>query len=149
MSAAALDLLPPQYGFVIMTGILSGVILGYLGENVAKARKKYNVQLPNMYDSTGSADGKMFNCYQRAHQNVLETYSAFLFTLFVGGLKHPLIATGAGIVWCIGRILYAWGYWTGDPAKRSRGEVHVLALLALAGTSASVAYSLLQKGGYF
>jgi glutathione S-transferase len=144
-----LNLLPPEYGFVIGAAVASGFLLGYLGGAVGSARTKYNVKLPNMYDSSGSADGQRFNCYQRAHQNALETYSQFLFLLFIGGLKHPQIAAGAGVVWILGRLVYAWGYWTGDPAKRSRGEFHLLALIVLLGCTGSVIYSPLLKGHYF
>lgn len=38
------------------------------------------------------------------------TIARILFT----GLKHPRLATGFGIIWLIGRVLYTIGYSTGD-----------------------------------
>jgi len=33
--------------------------------------------------------------------------------LFVGGLKHPLVATAGGVIYIAGRFVYAFGYYTG------------------------------------
>ncbi|CAJ0902608.1 11537_t:CDS:2 [Entrophospora sp. SA101] len=55
----------------------------------------------------------IFNCYQRAHQNTLETYPQFLFLL------------------TFSRVAYAKGYQTGDPVKRGRGRFGTIGLLGL------------------
>eukprot|EP00027_Filamoeba_sp_ATCC50430_P005290 CAMPEP_0168554842 /NCGR_PEP_ID=MMETSP0413-20121227/8004_1 /TAXON_ID=136452 /ORGANISM="Filamoeba nolandi, Strain NC-AS-23-1" /LENGTH=146 /DNA_ID=CAMNT_0008585627 /DNA_START=80 /DNA_END=520 /DNA_ORIENTATION=- len=140
--------LPSEYGYVIISGIATFITLQYLGFQVGSSRKRLGVPLPYLYaDMTAAqADKKkeLFNCYQRGHQNALETYPAVLMFLFVGGIKHPLIAAIGGAIWSAGRISYAWGYQSGDPEKRMRGGFQYIGLLMMLGSTISLAVSLLN-----
>jgi len=119
--------IPREFGYVVLVAIASAIMIIWMGIQVGKARKKFKVNYPTMY----SADNDHFNCYQRAHQNTLEGYPTFLFLLFLGGLEMPVFAALAGVVFILGRIQYATGYYTGDPKNRMRGMYSMLAVLAL------------------
>jgi len=137
-----------EYGYVVLVGVSSAVVMTYLGSRVIGAREKCKVALPSLYADQAEAlkdkDKHLFNCYQRGHQNALESYAQNLMLLFVGGLKHPLISSGAGLVWILGRILYAQGYSSGDPSKRSRGSIQYLGVLTMLGCTISTAASMLR-----
>jgi len=141
--------IPAEYGYVIGTGFLSVVLNMYLGFQVASARRPANVPYPYAYADMAAAEAdpkkKLFNCYQRAHQNFLENYPGFLMTVFAGGLQHPITSAAAGLLYLVSRLIYARGYQTGDPAKRMRGQFGYLPLLVLWGTTVSTTVSLIRS----
>ena len=139
----AIELLP-EFGYVVFTAIGSIFMLMYFGIKVGQARKLYGVEYPTMYDEKQ----KIFNCYQRAHLNTLENYPQFLILLFLGGLKHPLLCSAAGVIWIIGRILYAHGYYSGDPKKRLRGAIAYVGYFILIGCTISLGLQLIRTPGF-
>lgn len=131
-----------SFGYVIFTAILSQFFLIYLLINVSRARKKYNIPLPHQY--TTDPDKNIFNCYQRAYLNTVENYTSFMVLLFLGGQVFPVVCSLAGLLWILGRLLYAWGYYTGKPAKRANGWPAYIGLLIL--LSCSIANGLDRLG---
>ncbi|XP_066276298.1 glutathione S-transferase 3, mitochondrial-like isoform X2 [Branchiostoma lanceolatum] len=117
----------PEFGYVVFSLVATFVTYMYLGVNVGKARKKYGVKYPTMY----SDKDQIFNCYQRAHQNMLEQLPLFLVFLLVAGVQFPVPSAICGLVWNAGRIVYAHGYYTGDPAKRIWGGFSNMGHVAL------------------
>jgi glutathione S-transferase len=92
--------------------------------NVGQARKKYKVPAPAI---TGHPD---FERVFRVQQNTLEQLALFmpalwLFAVFVS----PMWGAAFGVVWLIGRILYAIGY-TKSAEKRTPG--FMIGILAVA-----------------
>ncbi|CAD5117100.1 unnamed protein product [Dimorphilus gyrociliatus] len=132
--------IPDNFGYVILTIISSMFMLIYKGLKVGKARKKYNLPYPAMYHP----DSVVFNCIQRAHQNTLEQYPQFLVLMLFAGIKYPCGATVLGLLWIVSRIVYAHGYYTGDPSKRTRGAFGYIGYFGLIGMSISTALSLLH-----
>jgi glutathione S-transferase len=135
-----LEVLPEGYGYVILVAVDSLFVNMWLAHNVVNARKKYEVEYPKMY----SPDNDKFNCVQRAHQNWLESYPQFLTLLFVGGLHLPKTTAAAGVVYLLGRIAYARGYYTGEPEKRKRGFFGMIGMLTMLGTTVCTAFHQLN-----
>ncbi|TST98556.1 Microsomal glutathione S-transferase 3 [Bagarius yarrelli] len=135
-----LDLLPANFGYVILTYFYSWIMLMYLGVNVGRARKKYDVKYPTMY----STKDDMFNCIQRAHQNTLEVYPQWLVFQTIAAIVYPTAASVLGVIWVTSRFSYAWGYYTGNPDKRLNGVYGYIGLFGVIILSLSVALQLLE-----
>ncbi|XP_067951014.1 glutathione S-transferase 3, mitochondrial-like [Watersipora subatra] len=136
---ASLDSFDPEFGYPMLVFVLSIFQLAWMAYNVGAARKKYDVKYPAVY----SDKDQKFNCIQRVHQNTLEGYTQFLALMFLGALKHPILSAIGGLIIISGRFFYALGYYTGDPAKRSRGVWFHLGELLCLGCLISGALSLL------
>ncbi len=93
-----------------------------------------------MYDNTKPE----FNAAQRGHQNMLETHYAQLWAMSIAGLRFPIATAVAGLVWSVGRILYAVGYSAAAPNNRVYGYgLSTLSFLATVGMAGTVAAQLL------
>lgn len=154
-------LVPKTYGLVIVMLVASFFVLFYLGLQVAQARAQFKdkaakdgdenaearFSYPKLYAEGFSDAAKHFNCIQRAHQQTLETYTSFCVMSLLGGLRHPLLVSAGGALWCYARIEWARGYATGDPAKRYTNSAfgfHIwTALFLVASAALSTAIFLL------
>jgi glutathione S-transferase len=95
--------------------ILSLILFLVLTINVGRARAKYKVPVPQI---TGDEN---FERVFRVQQNTLEQLIMFLpalwiFSIFVNAIAANIL----GGIWILGRILYAWGYYT-EAKKRFLG----------------------------
>ncbi|XP_075550429.1 glutathione S-transferase 3, mitochondrial-like isoform X2 [Dermacentor variabilis] len=139
MTAYSLEV-PSEYGYVVLVGVGSTLVNTWLSFRVGMARKKYDVKYPAMYSDTSI----VFNCIQRSHQNFLENYPQFLMTLFLAGFEFPKVAAGAGLVYLVGRIVYAIGYSTGNPSKRMRGGFQYFGVVTLLGLTVRLGLRMLD-----
>uniref|UniRef100_A0A4W3JKZ1 Glutathione S-transferase 3, mitochondrial n=3 Tax=Callorhinchus milii TaxID=7868 RepID=A0A4W3JKZ1_CALMI len=103
---------------------------------VGMARRRYHVKYPNMY----SDKEPIFNCIQRAHQNTLELYPQWLIFQLIAGAVYPITASVLGLIWVTSRFSYAWGYYTGEPAKRMNGSYGYIGLLGVIVLSLVIAF---------
>jgi uncharacterized membrane protein YecN with MAPEG domain len=86
-----------------------------LGIAVGAARAKWNVPAPM---PTGHPE---FDKRNRVHINTLEQLAMFLPAMFLAAPVLGDTITGAlGLVWSVGRLIYARGYYA-DPGKRGPG----------------------------
>ncbi|CAG0893345.1 unnamed protein product [Cyprideis torosa] len=109
-------------------------------QRVGKMRRSLKFGYPDVYHPTN----KLFNCYQRVHQNTLELWPSFLVSLFIGTFGCPTVAPIAGTAWLAGRILFALGYYTGEPSNRTFGAaVTFLSMFTLMGCSAFQGYKMI------
>jgi glutathione S-transferase len=107
---------------VTALAVLQFLVFGY---KVARARGRYGVKAPAV---TGN---EIFERCFRVQQNTLEQLIAFLPGLYVfSHYFNPLLAAGLGLVYLIGREIYAFTY-VKDPAKREIGFVLTLLPMAI------------------
>jgi glutathione S-transferase len=102
------------------------ILYMFVTTRVGSARAKYGVPAPVM---TGNPD---FERVVRVHQNTLEQLVVFLPALWLfGHFVSPRFAAALGLVWIIGRAIYAWGYYQ-SADKRSLGfGIAIMATIVL------------------
>ncbi|KAJ4755654.1 Microsomal glutathione S-transferase 3 [Rhynchospora pubera] len=124
---------PKEYGYVVMVLVSYAFLNMWMSLQVGSARKKYRVPYPNLYASEErNKDANLFNCVQRGHQNSLEFMPLFFALLLVSGMQYPLIVSGLGTLYIIGRFFYFKGYSSGIPDKRIKaGLMSFLSLFGL------------------
>ncbi|GAB3429914.1 MAPEG family protein [Massilia solisilvae] len=93
--------------------------------NAGAARVKYKVPAPSM-------DGPIeFQSRQRVQMNTLEQLPMMLVPLWLCAVfLGDAWAAAGGALWCLGRVLYALGYYR-DPKKRELGFVTGMVASAL------------------
>ncbi|KAM3285483.1 hypothetical protein CQW23_32394 [Capsicum baccatum] len=130
---AGVELLPREYGYVVLALVVYCFLNFWMSFQVGKARKKYKVTYPTMYAiESENKDAKFFNCVQRGHQNSIEAMPMFFMLMIVGGIRHPLICASLGAVYIVSRYFYFTGYSTGDPQNRLKiGGFNFLAIMGL------------------
>jgi glutathione S-transferase len=99
---------------VTVLALLQFMVFGF---KVAKARGRYGVAAPAV------AGNETFERYFRVQQNTLEQLIVFLPGLYLFSHYYsPLVAAALGVIYLIGREIYAMTY-VKDPKKREVGYV--------------------------
>lgn len=97
----------------------------WTGINVARARARYKIPAPTMDGPLG------FQSVLRVQANTLEQLPMLLVPLWLcASYLGDTWAAAGGALWCVGRIVYALGYYK-DPAKREFGFVTGMVASAL------------------
>ena len=112
---------------VTALALLQFMVFGF---KVAKARGRYGVAAPAV------AGNQTFERYFRVQQNTLEQLIVFLPGLYLfSHYYNPLVSAALGVIYLIGREIYAMTY-VKDPKKREAGyalTVLPMAVLILGG----------------
>ena len=105
------------HSLVAIVTIAAVLVYVWMGLRVGAARSKSGSAAPAM---TGDP---VLERHIRVQANTLEWLPVFLVGLWLFALYwNDLVAAALGVVWIVGRILYALGY-VADPAKRELGFV--------------------------
>jgi glutathione S-transferase len=114
------------HSLVAIVTILSLLLYLSMGIGVARARGKSGIHAPAM---TGDP---ILERTIRVQSNTLEWLPIFLVSLWLFAIYwNDLVAAAAGLVWIVGRVLYARGY-VADPSKREMGfMIQALACMVL------------------
>ncbi len=100
---------------VMLVALAAVGLYGWTGFRVGRGRYKYGIHAPAM---TGSPE---FERLVRVQMNTLEWLPMFLVGLWAfAATVEPRVAAAIGVVWLLGRLLYAVSY-AKDPAKRAPG----------------------------
>ena len=111
--------------FTVISTVIALSAYLYFGGQVSRARGKYGIKAPA---TTGSVD---FERVFRVQQNTLEQIVVFLPALWMFAAHvSDLYAGLLGVVWTIGRVIYAQSYYA-DAAKRGRGYMISLAVVGV------------------
>jgi len=149
VSSVATIVVDRAYALVLGGCIASAFTIQIIGFNiVGAARKKAGLKYPAMYydreEAERDPEKNKFNCAQRGHQNLLETFSSQLFLFLLGGLKYPRITAAATAAYCVGAYSFATQYGSGNPDARYKALgslVRVVYFISL-GTSLSAVLSI-------
>lgn len=132
-----------MYHLTALVTCLALMIYLLTSVRVARARAAFGIKAPAI---SGNPD---FERVFRVQMNTLEWLPIYLVSLWLFALYwSDLVAAGLGVVWILGRLLYARGYMA-DPGKRELGfMIQSLACAALLfGALGRIVYVLAVTGG--
>lgn len=130
------------HSYVALVTVAALLTYVWMGVRVGQARAKCGIAAPAM-----SGD-PVLERHIRVHYNTLEWLPTFLAGLWLFALYwNDLVAAGLGVVWIVGRIVYALGY-VADPKKREAGFIIQLAATAvlLFGAAGRIVWTLATVG---
>ena len=131
-----------EHRWTAIVTIVALLVYFNMSLGVGRARGKTGIHAPAM---TGDP---LLERAVRVHMNTLEWLPIFLAGLWLFAIFWNEVAAAAlGVVWIVGRWLYASGYMA-DPAKRSTGFLvqFAAAALLLIGALGKIVFDLAMHG---
>jgi uncharacterized membrane protein YecN with MAPEG domain len=103
------------HSLVALVSLLALLVYAWMGIRVGGARARCGVSAPAM---TGDP---ILERHIRVQANTLEWLPIFLVSMWLFALYwNDVVAAALGVVWIVGRLVYAFGY-VADPLKRAPG----------------------------
>jgi uncharacterized membrane protein YecN with MAPEG domain len=130
------------HSLVALVTLLSLLVYFWMSLRVAQARGKSGIQAPAM---TGDP---LLERTIRGHYNTLEWLPIYLVSMWLFAIYwNDMVAAAMGVVWIIGRILYAVGY-SAEASKRSTGFLiqSIATAVLLFGALGRIIYILVTVG---
>ena len=131
-----------EHRLTAVVTLLSLLAYVWMGMQVGQARGKSGIHAPAM-----TGDPRLERAV-RVQMNTLEWLPIFLASLWLFAVYvNEQVAASVGVVWIIGRLVYAVGY-LADPAKRGTGfMIQALACAVLLfGALGKIVYGLVSGG---
>jgi MAPEG family len=115
-----------SYGFLVVGNSRRKAIEQAKKDGEQDVDERYG--LPNLYAQGTSKHARTYNCIQRSHQHVLETFTQALVTSLFASYHYPLTAALNAVLYAIGRQAMSKGYASGqgDAAKRYSSRLATL-----------------------
>ena len=132
-----------HYEVAIVT-LLALLAYVWMSVSVGKARKESGISAPAMHGHP------MLERYLRVQGNTLEWLAIFLPSLWLFALYwNDRFAAVVGLVWIVGRIIYALGYWA-EASRRELGfMIQTLATAVLLfGALGRIVWIMMTTGTY-
>merc|ERR1711871_343717 len=101
--------------------LLAGLVQGMMASKTNWARVEYNNPWPHTFCLEGNKDKLRFDMVQRAHLNFVENYPQFLGVAFFSAKLAPKCAALFGTIYPLGRVVFAFGYYSGIAEKKDNG----------------------------
>ena len=131
-----------EHRWTALVSLLALLTYFWMSAQVPRARVKCGISAPAM---TGDP---LLERTIRAHYNTLEWLPIFLVSLWLFAIYwNELVAAALGLVWVVGRIIYALGYYS---AADRRGPGFLIQAIAVAvllfGALGKIIYGLATGG---
>lgn len=127
---------PSDYKYVIASLSLFPVLNVLFDATVIRARRAAKVPLPLMFAPEEEAAKDplkyKFNCTQKSALNFVEHSAPALAASLCAGVYFPRTTALLTTVFAAGRVVYHFGYSSGDPEKRKQGGFAALSYMAMA-----------------
>jgi glutathione S-transferase len=134
--------LSKEVGYVFAVAIFYVLEILAFGVVVGRKRTKFNVKYP---DVTGPPE---FNRAMRVHYNAIEGAPLFFVLLFIGTLYSAYVSAIAGVIYIVGRTLYAAGYIQAVEKRGPGAAIFHIGELILLVESIMLTYNLITSGSY-
>jgi len=131
-----------SHSLVAIVTLLAVLTYLWMGLQVGGARRKSGISAPAM---TGDP---LLERTIRAHHNTLEAMPIFLPALWIFAMVwNDTVAAGLGLVWIVGRVIYARGYAEAAEKRETGFMIQILATAVLVfGALGKLVWNLVQGG---